>query len=116
MTEEEAKTKWCPHMRIAPLVKTDDGFGVQSDITAFNMSAPPKGGGVRIRAANCIASECSQWRWDRNAKIARMRNGNGSEFLVHPNRASMVIGTFVGMDPAQGYCGLAGDPDNYRGE
>ena len=49
MTEAEAKTKWCPFVRIA---------------------------GVRHPAAQCIASACMAWRWTMTPEEAK-GNVNG---------------------------------------
>ncbi len=56
-TEEEAKTKWCPMVRMARVV-AEDGGGV------------PKVAATSNRGAFCIASDCMMWRWD---------NGSGYE-------------------------------------
>jgi hypothetical protein len=46
MTEKEAKTKWCPHVR---------WFGNAKD---YDDMYPNRGDD-----AACIASECMSWRW-----------------------------------------------------
>ena len=49
MTEDEMKTKWCPH--------------------AHTITEPLPYGASRIKQTNdgkCIGFGCSQWRWDKN--------------------------------------------------
>jgi hypothetical protein len=55
MTEDEAKTKWCPHARVL------DG-------------SPPGGAGVNRKGPEagvyCIASGCMAWRWSYSPETA----------------------------------------------
>jgi len=54
MTEEEAKTKWCPQARVTR-AGTDDA-------TSWNRFVDE---GVPIpNGSRCIASACMAWRWD----------------------------------------------------
>lgn len=59
MTEEEARTKWCPHGR------------VYSSIGPYNRT--------EIRAADgpsrCIASNCMAWRWAKDELVDFVSNG-----------------------------------------
>lgn len=48
MTEEEAKTKWCPHARVL------EGY---AERTSANRTAEGKPAGL------CIGSGCMAWRW-----------------------------------------------------
>ena len=43
MTEEEAKTKWCPDRAKAAAARGHDPFGVDAD---------------------CLVSGCAMWRWE----------------------------------------------------
>ena len=52
LTEEEARTKWCPHVR--------DLNDESSGNTAYNFSTKE---GRNPEFARCIASDCTQWRW-----------------------------------------------------
>jgi hypothetical protein len=56
MTEEEAKTKWCPQTLCARLIVSD------------HVEQPVEMGGAR-----CIGSKCMAWRWERasNSSIKR---------------------------------------------
>ena len=63
MTEDEAKTKWCPQIRVS----------VSGDGPVWtNREAPD---------CNCIASECMWWVWDvspaRVAEISRIQEYTG---------------------------------------
>jgi hypothetical protein len=83
MTEEEAKTKWCPFARV---IENGSASG------AHNRVQLPQGTDTRAPVASfCIASACMAWRL--TAPIALRR-------IDSP-------GT-VGV--ATGYCGLAGAP------
>ncbi len=50
LTEEEARTKWCPHIRLANMISQAE-YAVSVNVYD-NLDRP-----------RCIASECSQWRW-----------------------------------------------------
>jgi len=51
MTEEEAKTKWCPHIQVTSAQSMNDvEYGDN------------RGGGDENH--NCIASDCMMWRLD----------------------------------------------------
>lgn len=49
MTEDEAKTKWCPFVRLA-----------RPGQTAFNRTTDDS---ELLPAAMCVASDCMAWRW-----------------------------------------------------
>lgn len=51
MTEDEAKTKWCPHVRFA-------------DCGADNASSVNRDGMFMGDINKCIASDCMMWKWD----------------------------------------------------
>lgn len=82
MTEQEAKTKWCPAVRF------DTG---RSGVNRWKQSEPPEEPhALNPVPCRCIASECMAWRWER---------------IPHPN----ATGGFV-WGRVHGYCGLAGQP------
>ena len=84
MTEEEAKTKWCPHKRVA-IIKHD-----WSEITTGHNQIELDGEPGLTKDAvhyRCIASACMAWRWEP------IRGFSDEE-----------------MAPIEGYCGLAGHP------
>jgi hypothetical protein len=51
MTEEEAKTKWCPY-----------GADVQQSV-ALDGYGNPVTGYVKHSTARCIGPQCMAWRW-----------------------------------------------------
>ncbi len=80
MTEDEAKTKWCPFVRYK--------FAILSDASAFN-----RGGHERdAENTRCIGSACMAWRW--------------VEKNVYNNQGDL-IGERV---TTYGHCGLASAP------
>jgi len=91
MTEDEAKTKWCPFARTLGW-NTDaprQGDDLQFVYASENREVGPydKGGEETFKIAGrhrCIGSACMAWRWD------------GWEYKNLP--------------PVKGYCGLAGKP------
>ena len=73
MTEEEAKTKWCPFVRYTEYMtndETEDGIPAVINIPppAHNRwSADGEGTGGEACEADqflCIGSDCMAWRWD----------------------------------------------------
>ena len=72
MTEDEAKTKWCPFARVAAPTcvqkkRSREWIGVTaanrgdlSDAVEANVS----GSAMLPASALCIASACMAWRWD----------------------------------------------------
>lgn len=120
MTEDEAKTKWCPFVR-AVLPGTT--------LPAGNRGVGPDGT-EGVKGARCIASACMAWRWTTKggdvvkADIKQLRKPPGEvnpPFSNTPEgytvRGHDSWGYFsvrrdevVGHEPGQGYCGLAGSP------
>lgn len=63
MTEDEAKTKWCPFARV------DSGFAGAGVCNRYPMRDPEGCDTSRERVmvndtVRCIASSCMAWRWD----------------------------------------------------
>lgn len=104
MTEEEMKKTWCPHARIACVI---GGEGIQPDITSFNTTAK----GIP-KAAMCLGSSCSQWRWDASADRSVVQNGDGTTYAAHPDMIQKYGAEkkVIRHEPRHGYCGLAGRP------
>jgi hypothetical protein len=88
MTEDEAKTKWCPHVRHTALPMSNGDAAVydnRSCEVAFHV------------AGCCIASACMAWRWDADAWT-----------LAFDDKGPLT--RRKDYDEPQGYCGLAGRP------
>ena len=78
MTEEEAKTKWCPHVR-AMATFGDQFAGTYNRSIHDDLPNPA-----------CIASDCMMWRWIMSPRDAAEINSRGD----------------AGAVPS-GHCGLA---------
>lgn len=104
MTEDEAKTKWCPHA-VASHTNPRNGFDGR--------------GGLAVHP--CIGSACMAWRWlplladeaFKNAVIKaagdigdKTENRHKAAAHVIANRAAYGLPT----QPFDGFCGLAGRP------
>ena len=106
MTEEEAKTKWCPFARVMISADSDGGgaFAVKGPIAL--------GSANRFKAnerAACIASECMAWRWRTVPNPAWKPDASMmmAQYLA-PNPYSQTPAGIASS--TDGYCGLAGAP------
>ena len=69
MTEDEAKTKWCPFARVIAPITAPDAEMVWT--TGNRVSIPEQlgtissGDPMNPDAAHCIGSACMAWRWSR---------------------------------------------------
>ena len=80
LTEEAAKTKWCPMVRFE-IGPNDSNWQGNAYTTRGEVLSPPK-------SVMCLASGCMWWVW-----VAR-RHRETDELLK----------------PIRGYCGLGGKP------
>ena len=104
MTEEEAKTKWCPHVRDADenhgsynrwkkwVRETIDGIMRHKQLDELD------------EGCLCIGSECTAWRLDIVATCPACDDMVGRELDGKP---CIECG---GIYQRHGYCGLAGKP------
>ena len=84
LTEEEAKTKWCPFARV----------GVSENVSSHSANRTPLGGVDGLNNANlCIGSDCMAWR----------------PVVINEMTEVVFAGTREGK-PGAGFCGLAGEP------
>jgi hypothetical protein len=83
MTEEEAKTKWCPYGAGVPTLVSISGGNTMAENQTVTYHDGPK------EKARCIAYQCMAWRW------RGPRHYEGAEGYSKP--------------PRVGYCGLAGE-------
>jgi hypothetical protein len=86
MTEEEAKMKWCPNVRLVadPQLYTNRG------------RTPEK-----AAAFMCLASECMAWRWTWTTD---------SLFVSFEGIPPEPVFRKYDKEHLHGYCGLAGKP------
>jgi hypothetical protein len=88
MTEDEAKTKWCPFARY------DSGDGAPSNRWKQSLPASEPDA-LNPVACRCIGSACMAWRWQPAGSMDRpTRTGPGNASVAR----------------TRGYCGLAGSP------
>lgn len=110
MTEEEAKTKWCPFARFVIDATTAFPMGNRFDGAA---SGESKVGQEAAAQCLCIASACMAWRAvDPNRPDLRRLE---LEARIHrPEAVYMVQRAMMEADRyppvSKGYCGLAGSP------
>ncbi len=98
MNEEEAKTKWCPFVRLVV------GAGEKFAPSCNRMATTEEPIFTRFsQTASCIASECMAWRWiDQQTLLTAV------EWVqADPTRN---LEDFKPRNPTNGYCGLAGKP------
>lgn len=88
MTEEEAKTRWCPFIRFTD--ETDGTYGVSNRGDVCDRSHNQEARDL----SRCISSACMAWRWQRDAHYA-----NAGAHLTHYSTSK-----------TEGFCGLAGKP------
>lgn len=99
MTEDEAKTKWCPFVRVASLHESKnprEWIGVAGANRAVSSGIVDKkgvGDDGLPDAARCIGSACMAWRYERR-RFETNDEGRVREALG-----------------GAGYCGLAGAPN-----
>ena len=87
ITEEEAKTKWCPLARIAAI-------GSAGSVSANRVS---DGKNIDTSRSLCIASECMAWCWD-NRKVGHDPEYAGIAAAIK----------FTKDNPLRGHCGAFG--------
>ena len=108
MTEDQAKTKWCPMVRMNGAEARFGGapLGPALNCTSYNRN--PK-------EANCIASGCMMWR---STEVLPAFTGSDVVWWIKKHReifGSTIIEAKAAADsgkpiPGGGYCGLGGKP------
>lgn len=95
MTEDEARTKWCPFVRF---------HGTPSDD-----SIPNRDGGIdsgRLGLSRCVSSKCMAWR---EVTIEKRVLKDGTE--PKPRQAYLAVDVAkINAHVIGGYCGLVGKP------
>jgi hypothetical protein len=92
--EAEAKTKWCPFVRLPHPYEGGGGLS--------------RGFAVGDRETLCIGSACMAWRWGqkRNPDWKSSHGMMAMGWEPHPDEK---VPAYI-KDPERGYCGLAGRP------
>ncbi len=91
MTEEEAKTKWCPFARVHQRTSFDVGaWETNSNRWADDEAAHPDDMQGTQLGSNCIGSACMAWRWSHGFPL--------------PDDPPEISSRYHGL------CGLAGKP------
>jgi hypothetical protein len=108
MTEDEAKTKWCPFARV--------GSGA-SGLGSMNRDALPADDPKLItRNTRCLASACMAWRWSEAKRTAAFLEAVQRHMAAQPkpnfNTAVQAVYAETGgqFERVEGHCGLAGAP------
>lgn len=96
MTEDEAKTKWCPMARHDTTAGNRVSYGAPGD-----GPAPDDYCAEAAMRFPCIGSACMAWRLDSDEKLADAWDASGTGALPSIPDAESKRG---------GYCGLAGAP------
>lgn len=89
MTEDEAKTKWCPQYQVNGGTDADDNRSTR-------FLPETKAYGPSLLNAKCIGSACMAWRWDREL------------WQLQTDEKGMCLRKEDGI--YHGFCGLAGKP------
>jgi hypothetical protein len=71
MTEDEAKTKWCPMVRAATLITGVDYHETAVGGAGCNRAHP----NMMFEGAVCIASDCMMWRWIDRGSVSKPIDG-----------------------------------------
>lgn len=101
MTEEQAKTKWCPFAREITLDADPSPAPLKPDMGPFNIInhqyGPKDSDAEQVYRSKCIGSACMAWREEKSF-IEKKRATVFEKPSGHYERTN------------QGYCGLAGKP------
>lgn len=112
MTEEEAKTKWCPMARVSSILKGDKISAVAN--RDISLLVPTNDFDPATDLTKCIASSCMAWRTLPGME-AFSGDGDGIDWI---RRHRAIYGSSLKEAveakntqkpvPGSGYCGLAG--------
>jgi hypothetical protein len=95
LTEAEAKTKWCPHVRYLSVFRDEDGK--RETAGCFNRGYDDTG----LDRSLCIGDACMMWRW-HEPWTSSTEEGVGGDLVLRLARKP--------GEPKRGFCGLAGRP------
>lgn len=100
MTEAEAKTKWCPFVR---MTASQGEWHINRDPSL--PSAP-----TDTQAYRCIGSACMAWRWYARIPLHVVRAIREETGVGMMEARKLALDMFEGQPGTGGYCGLAGTP------
>ena len=108
MTEDEAKTKWCPFVRVrGNSDENDPGSWNRLDATNAKNDTLEFRVGADMTIVRCIGSACMAWRWEKAItnkveiqRVVQMMQVGSGYHQIDPEFANT----------EHGYCGLAGKP------
>lgn len=112
VTEEQAKTKWCPQVRFDGEESTfNRGYQSEDPLNMRN--------GRTQYICNCIGSACMMWRWNRAPRPYTSRvPRDGWEHVSAEDAPDHDMNEEFWMEPneqwlarREGWCGLAGRVD-----
>jgi hypothetical protein len=103
LTEDEAKTKWCPEARVKWAKRNGDGnnWSTRDGDPAFNVVRIERAGD-EYHVGSCVGSSCMMWRW-HEPWTSSTEEGVGGDLVLRLSRKP--------GEPKRGFCGLAGRPE-----
>jgi len=123
MTEDEAKTKWCPFSRVLSHTYAQDGQGrIWEGGYAYNRQ-PDEDADYIPGHGVCIGSACMAWRWGLSADFTACRDFHAAGETINAIKELRRLVPSLGLVEAKlivlsgnypatkdGFCGLAGAP------
>lgn len=97
MTEDEAKTKWCPFARQLGILRASVASGKEDAIVAQGTQNRGYTMGGALSNCMCLGAGCMAWRFRESLEF---RAKADAEF----HKSGMRLAS------TEGYCGLAGTP------
>lgn len=112
MTEDEAKTKWCPfaRMKMADRMQGNSPVCVEPQTTFNRIAVNGRAEPMLASQSLCLGSQCMAWRWIKSPDIVRELKEMWRE-STPPERHHEADS----LSP-MGFCGLAGQHDPYQQE
>ena len=104
MTEGEAKTKWCPFVRVALIDEQLGAVFEGYNRMSYKQSEHMPDGGAYSPETKCIGSECMAWRWNVFTTVTTNKSKPPEHKAVVDNFEIKIQKEFGG------YCGLASKP------
>lgn len=105
MTEEEAKTKWCPFSRVVETGPTGNHTLVRNRVTRVASDGSAVSSLAHgLAGAQCLGSDCMAWRWGQKPNPSYTPQHGAMWPQPHPPVAMYI------RDETTGGCGLAGKP------